>query len=325
MNKFEYTSPRTKELAVKLLGTDALILAGGTSLITSLKNGIISPNRLVNIKEIKELKGIHPNSDGDLRIGALATVEEVIDCDRIQNLYPAIRQAALGIRSAQVQSLGTVGGDLCQHPRCWYFNNGFGLLPEKDGKSMILEGDNRYHAILGNDGPAYFVNASSFAPPLIAFGARVQIFGPNGAREVPAEDFFKTPSSSEDGINALSAAEIVTQVIVPPADNKASATYEIREREALDWPLVTASAVLEMDGETVKAARIALGHVAPVPWKSDEAASALVGKKVTAQTADEAGAASVAQAKPLSHNGYKVRLAHVAVKRAILSAAGMEV
>jgi xanthine dehydrogenase YagS FAD-binding subunit len=325
MNKFEYTSPRTKELAVKLLNDDTAVLAGGTCLISALKDGLLSPKRLVNIKEIRELKGIDPTASGELRIGALATVEEVIDCDRIQNMYPSIRQAALGIRSAQIQSVGTVGGDLCQYPRCWYFRNGYGLLAEKDGKSMVLEGDNRYHAILGNEGPAYFVSASSFAPPLIALGAKVQIYGTAGSREIPLEDFFKTPKSNEDRIYDLKQGEIVTQILVPPAEGIACSTYEVREREALDWPLVSASAALEMDGDVVKSARIAMGHVAPVPWLSSEASAALAGKKVTAETAGQAGEAGVAKAKPLSHNQYKIRLAHVAVKRAIMSAAGMEV
>jgi xanthine dehydrogenase YagS FAD-binding subunit len=325
MNKFEYPSPRTKELAVKLLGEGNSVLAGGTSLLTLMKNDLVSPKRLVNIKEIKELQEVHPTSNGDLRIGALATVAEVIECKRIQNLYPAIRQAALGIRSAQIQSMGTVGGDLCQYPRCWYFLNGYGLLPEHNGNSMVEEGDNRYHAILGNEGRAHFVSASSFAPPLIAFGARIQIYGPSGQREVPAEEFFKTPQTENDGINVLNPDEIVTQILVPPADNKASATYEVRQREALDWPLVTAAAALTMEGETVTSARIAMGHVAPIPWISREAGNLLSGRKITPEIADEAGKAAVAQAKPLSHNGYKVHLTHVAVKRAILTAAGMEV
>jgi len=325
MNKFEYTSPRTKELAVKLLGEDAAILAGGTCLLGAMKNDLLRPKRLVNIKEISELKGIHPVDGGDLRIGALATVEDVIECKRIQNLYPAIRQAALGIRSAQIQSVGTVGGDLCQYPRCWYFRSGFGLLAEKDGTSLVLEGDNRLHAILGNDGAAYFVSVSSFAPPLIAFGARVRIFGPSGEREVPVEEFFKIPQKEGEGIHVLKADEMITEILVPPADDKKSATYEIRQREALDWPLVTASAVLIMDGETVSGARIAMGHVAPVPWLSNEAAGALMENTVTPELADEAGKAAVAQAKPLSRNRYKIQLARVAVKRAILTAAGMEV
>jgi len=234
MNKFEYTSPRTKELAVKLLGEDAAILAGGTCLLGAMKNDLLRPKRLVNIKEISELKGIHPVDGGDLRIGALATVEDVIECKRIQNLYPAIRQAALGIRSAQIQSVGTVGGDLCQYPRCWYFRSGFGLLAEKDGTSLVLEGDNRLHAILGNDGAAYFVSVSSFAPPLIAFGARVRIFGPSGEREVPVEEFFKIPQKEGEGIHVLKADEMITEILVPPADDKKSATYEIRGGRGAD-------------------------------------------------------------------------------------------
>jgi xanthine dehydrogenase YagS FAD-binding subunit len=325
MNRFEYASPSTVESAVQLLSGGAAVLAGGTDLLSLMKDGAASPSRLVSIKNIPDLRGIAADGSGGLRIGALATVEEVLSSPLIREEYPSLRQAADGIRSPQIQSVGTVGGDLCQRPRCWYYRSGFGLLAQKDGRSLVVEGDNRFHAILGADGPAYFVNPSSFAPPLIALGARLRIQGTGAAREVAVADFYRIPASEGQREYDLAENELVTEILIPAAAGKRNAVYEVREKEALDWPLAAAAVALEMDGDTVRSARVVLGHVAPRPWVAEAAAQALAGNSIGPETAEAAGAAAVEGAKPLSRNGYKVRLARVAVKRAILRAAGMEV
>ena len=221
--------------------------------------------------------------------------------------------------------MGTVGGDLCQRPRCWYYRAGFGLLARNEaGQSLVPNGDNRYHAILGNDGPAYFVNPSSLAPALIALGAKVKIFGPEGAREVEAEKFFLAPQSATDREYALKPNELVTGVSIPKSTGLLSATYEVCQREVLDWPLAAASVAISLDGaKKVTAAKIALGHVAPTPWVAAEAANALLGKSISAEVAAATGKLAVAGARALSQNAYKIQLAEVAVKRAILSAAGL--
>ena len=325
MNRFQYASPVTKESAVKLLGSGAIVLAGGTDLLSLMKADVATPDLVVNIKEIEELKGIEYSEGSGLRVGALVTIDELLQDSKVQQEYPSLIQAADGIRSAQIRSVGTVAGDLCQRPRCWYYRHGYGLLAMQNGSSMVVEGDNRYHAILGNGGPAYFVNPSSFAPALIALGAKLKVLGPNGEKEVAAADFFQTPQSESEKEYKLSDSEIVTQILVPAAAGKANATYEVREREALDWPLAAAAVSLSMQGDQVESAKVVLGHVAPVPWNSDEAAAALKGKAVSASVAEDAGKAAVQQAKALSRNKYKIQLARVAVKRAILRAAGMEV
>jgi xanthine dehydrogenase YagS FAD-binding subunit len=236
--------------------------------------------------------------------------------------------------------MATMGGNLCQRPRCWYFRNGFGLLGQQNGKSLVLEGDNRYHAILGNNGPAYFVSPSSIAPALIAAGARVRIHGPNGDREVPLEKFYVIPKSENEREHDLRPNEIVTEIVVPPPTtipvltddmrSHRSSTdpgrvlyghYEVRQKAEFDWPLATASVALLVASGTVLGSCVVLGHVAPVPWVSNEARQALAGKPINEQTADAAGKAAVANAKSLGKNAYKIRLAHVAVKRAILQAA----
>jgi xanthine dehydrogenase YagS FAD-binding subunit len=224
--------------------------------------------------------------------------------------------------SPQIRNVATVGGNMCQRPRCWWYRNGFGLLAMgPDGKSLVLQGDNRLHAILGNDGPAYFVSPSTVAPALIAFNARIRLFSPKGQREVPLEKFFVIPKSESEREHDLHPNEIVTELIVPPAPPSAKAAhYEVRQKEAFDWPYTTASVVLGMNGSTVRSARVVMSHVAPIPWVSTEAAEALTGKAVSEQAADAAAAAAVANAKSLGRNKYKIKLAHVAVKRAILQA-----
>lgn len=325
MRAFEYASPTTKQQAVGLLSSrwgETEVLAGGTDLLSLMKDEVVSPKRLVNIKQIRELQGITFNPKTGLRLGALVTIQQVLDDAQVQRHYPALHEAAQGIHSPQIRSMGTVGGDLCQRPRCWYYRAGFGLLAQdSNGQSLVLTGDNRYHAILGNAGPAYFVSPSSLAPALIALGARLRIFGPKGARELPLEKFFVIPQSNAQREYDLKPNEIVTDILVPPAGGP-NATYEVRHREALDWPLATASVALKLSGGKIQSARVVMGHVAPVPWVSVEAERALVGKTISEEAAQAAGRAAVATAKALSHNGYKIQLAQVAVKRAVLRAVG---
>jgi xanthine dehydrogenase YagS FAD-binding subunit len=230
-----------------------------------------------------------------------------------------LTEAARGVASPQIRNMGTVAGDLCQRPRCWYFRQGFGLLGMKDGKSLVTDGENKYHAILGNGGPAYFVNASSLGPALVALGAKVKVASSSGHREISAAKFFVSPQNEHAREIALLPNEIVTEILVPH-DGAKNATYEVRQKEALDWPLASASVALKMKGSTVSSARIVLGHVAPTPWAATQAEQALAGKAVTPESADEAAKAAVADAKPLSQNAYKVQLARVAVKRALLEA-----
>ena len=324
MQAFEYARPKSTQEAIKLLtgvAGDALALAGGTDLISLMKDGVAIPKRLVSLQHVSELKGISFRSESGLRLGAAVTLEELMESAEVRQNYPALVQAAEGVRSPQIRSTGTVGGDLCQRPRCWYYRAGFGLLAIYKGKPLVPDGDNRYHAILGNSGPAYFVSPSSLAPILIALDAKVRLHGPQGARELSVQDFFVTPKSDKDLEHALGPGEIVTEILVPNPGNVKMAIYEVRQKEALDWPLAAAAVVLKLDGASVQSARVVLGHVAPVPWPSPEAEAALKGKSLNEDVAWEAGQAALSKATPLSRNAYKVQLARVAVKRAILRAA----
>lgn len=325
VHNFEYATPSRREQVSVLLNDGAAILAGGTDLLALMKDEVLTPRRLVNIKNIADLRGVTFTPGTGLRIGALTLMQDVADNVNVIRNYPALAEAVADAASPQIRNMATMGGNLCQRPRCWYFRNGMGLLAMKDGKSLVLEGDNRYHAILGNAGPAYFVSPSTVAPMLIAYGAKVRILGVKGHREIPIEKFYRIPQNENEREHELAPGDLVTEIIVPVAADVKGGAYEVRQKEAFDWPLATASVALTMSGNTVKSARIVMGHVAPVPWLSNEAAQALQGKSISEETAEAAGAAAVANAKPLSKNAYKVKLARVAVKRAIMKAAGMKV
>jgi xanthine dehydrogenase YagS FAD-binding subunit len=246
------------------------------------------------------------------------TFDEIAKNADVKASFKSLADAAAGVPSPQIRHMGTAGGDLCQRPRCFYYRQGLGLLAMQNGKSLIPEGDNRYHSIFG-EGPAYFVSPSSLGPALVALNARVKLVSAKGPREVPVAKFFVVPKDEATREIALQPNEILTEILIPNATVKTS-TYEVRQKEALDWPLAAAAVALEMNGTAVKSARIVLGHVAPMPIEAAAAAKTLVGKTITTATAEAAGKAAVAGAKPLSGNSYKVQLAKVAVKRALLDA-----
>ncbi len=322
MKSFEYAAPKTLKKATALLSDSwgrTEILAGGTDLVTSLKQRVTQPNRVVSLRNIKDLKGID-SSKGALRIGAMTTLGELIANKSVRERFPAMVSAVEGVGSPQLLSVGTVGGDLCQRPRCWYFRNGFGLLGQKDGASLVRDGDNRYHAIFGNDGPALFVSVSSLGPALIALGGEITVAGPGAkTRNIPAAEFFRTPKSESERETALKPNEIVTEISVPTKGLK-NATYEVRHRHGLDWPYVTASVAFQLKGGAVSDARIVLGHVAPVPWMAGAAGGALNNTAVSETSATKCAEAATQGAKPLGGNAYKVQMVKAAVKRAVLAA-----
>ena len=324
MRAFEYTSPQTKEQAVALLGAtwgQSEVLAGGTDLLSLMKDDVVHPKRLVNIKQIKEMSGVAAGTKG-LRIGALTTLGDLADNVNVVKDYPALAEALSDAASPQIRNLATLGGNLCQRPRCWYFRGGFGLLPKSDtGKDLVPDGENRYHAILGNDGPAKFVSPSSIVPILIAYGASIRLVGSKGSRELPLERFYLIPKTEAEREHDLKPNEILSEVVLPAARDVKIAHYEIRQKQAFDWPLAVAAVALSMNASSVQSARVVMGYVAPVPWRSAEAERVLVGKSISEDSAKAAAETALQNATPLSHNAYKVQLAKVAVKRAILKAA----
>lgn len=325
MRPFEYVSPNSRSQAISLLGAtwgNTEVLAGGTDLLALMKDDVVAPKRLVNIKEVADLRGISSSAQG-LRIGALTNLGELADDENVKQNYPALSEALLEAASPQIRNMATIGGNLCQRPRCWYFRNGLGLLPkDENGKELVATGENRYHAILGNQGPAKFVSPSTVVPILIAYNARIRLEGPKGKREVPLEKFFVIPKTENEREHDLRPNEIVTELVIPPATDLKAAHYEIRQKEAFDWPLAVVAVTLKLQGSNVQSSRIVLGYVAPVPWPSIEAQQAISGKPLTKESAQKAADAALAKASPLSRNAYKVKLAKVAIVRALLKAAG---
>lgn len=324
MKNFEYAAPRTEAEVLQLLSPEpgrVEILAGGTDLVGLLKTMVVTPDRVVNIMEVPTLKEIRELPDGGVSVGATVTLDQILAHPYLDR-YPAIKQAIRGINSPQFQCQGTLGGEVCQRPQCWYYRSGRGLL-----STAASNGANRFHAILGNSGAAKFVHASRIAPSLIALDARFRILGPESDQELflNAEDFFRTPQREGQREHTLQPTQFLTHIVLPPIDGRTCATYEVRHGEGPEYPLAAASAALRLDMlGTVRSAKVVLGHVAPTPWLSVEAARVLTGQHMSPAAAEMAGDAAVAAAAPLSENAYKIQLARVAVKRAVLLAAGLE-
>jgi xanthine dehydrogenase YagS FAD-binding subunit len=326
MKNFEYASPTTEAEVLEHLRDwpgETELLAGGTDLVGLMQKMVIAPKRVVNLLDVPSFRDVEELDGGVISIGATVTLDTLMVHPYL-NPYPALRQAIEGIASLQIQCQGTLGGEVLQRPQCWFFRDNRGLLAA--GGKLAEQGDNRFHAIFGNQGAAKFVSASRLAPALLTLGAMVRVIGPETDAEqiVPLERLFRIPRHEGERENTLAPGQVVTHILLPPADRIANATYEVRHGEGPDYPLAAAAAALVIDDGIVRDAKVVMGHVAPMPWASPEAVAAIVGRPVTEESAEMAGAAAVASATPLPFNGYKVQLAKVAVKRAILRAAGLE-
>jgi xanthine dehydrogenase YagS FAD-binding subunit len=322
---FSYVNAAGEKDAIAALVPErgrVLPIAGGMDLVGLMKDYIAQPERLVNVKTLD--RTIRKTSDGGLRIGAAVTLAELVVHADVTKMYPALVQAAAEVGTPQIRNAGTVGGNLNQRPRCWYFRNEeFHCLKKGGSRCFAVDGENQYHAIFG-DGPCHIVHPSSLAVPAIALNARFRIAGPAGEREVAAGDYFMMPDRNLFGETVLAPNELLTHVILPPPAGSRSATYEVRFRQSYDWPLAVASVALALDGQTVRDARVVMGAVAPIPWRAPAAETALKGKRISEETAIAAADAALTGAKPMTDNAYKVQIARTAVKRAILRAGGMK-
>jgi len=326
MKAFAYVNPANEQEALAALKAGGIVrpIGGGQDLLARMKDYLDQPDRLVNVKSA--LDGlVTPTSDGGLRIGAAVKLVDLASDPRVTQLYPAVATAAGKVGSPQIRHQGTVGGNLNQRPRCWYFRQEEFVCFKKGGnRCFAVDGENQYHSIFGNDGPSKIVHPSSLAVPFVAYGASFRVVGPDGEREVPAADYFTLPTmQTVQKENVLGDDELLTHVILPAPGAVKSGHYEVRFKESRDWPMAFATVVLVMNGASVESARVVLGAVAPIPWRSKNAERALAGKPLTAQTASAAAAAAVEGARALSGNAYKVEITKTAVKRAILQAAGL--
>jgi xanthine dehydrogenase YagS FAD-binding subunit len=326
MKNFTYFQPASAKEAVGLLdakwGTTEL-LAGGTDLLDMQKQYIAQPDKVVSLTAIKELATIAVGAD-KATIGAGAKLAAIAEHSELKKLFPALTVAAGEIGGPQIQNMGTLGGNLCQRNRCWYFRDEHvDCLLKGGNRCFALDGENQYHAIFTQGHKCVIVNPSTLAPGLIALGATAEVVGPKGSRSIDLAKFFFAPTGPAEREHVLAPNEVVVSVSIPNKGLK-SASYEVRHKQSYDWPLVQACVAFKLDGGKASNVQIVLGHVAPTPLVSEAAAKALEGKEVTEATAAAAGEAASQGAKPLSQNGHKVKLVGVAVKRAILTAAGQK-
>jgi xanthine dehydrogenase YagS FAD-binding subunit len=323
MNRFTFVDCATVDEALSQMKGDAMVKAGGIDLLDLMKDGIVSPPKLVSIRNVQSLHRIQ-SSDRGLELGPLTTLSEIAEHPEIQQRYAALSDAAGHAATPQVRNMATLGGNLMQRPRCWYFRSTDFDCRKKGGSDEChaQQGENQYHAIVNNKACA-MVHPSSTAVPLLAMEAEVELTSKAGKRTVAMRDFYVAPEVDLQRETAVKPGELITAIRVPaPAAGTRSAYQKYGEKESFDWPLADAGVVLEMDGKTCRKAAIVLGVAAPTPIHATEAEAALRGKVIDERTAREAGRLAVANATPLSQNGYKVQLFQTAIYRTILLAAG---
>jgi xanthine dehydrogenase YagS FAD-binding subunit len=306
---FTYVRPTTvAEAGQALAAARARALAGGTDLVGCLRDRVIPADTVVSLTGLAELKGLAETADGGLRIGALATIAEVAAHDLVRSRYRALAEAAASVASPQLRNQGTIGGNLCQKPRCWYYRGDFACLRKGGEICYAAGGENDYHGIFGG-GPCFYVHPSDTAPALVALGASIGVAGPAGTRVVELERFYVLPADDVLRETVLAPGELVTDVRLPaPAAGLRSTYRKVRSRQTWDFALVGAAIALRVAAGRVAEARVVLSGVAPAPWRARRAEAALTGRRLDAAAIAAAAAAAADGAEPLEKNGYKVPL-----------------
>jgi xanthine dehydrogenase YagS FAD-binding subunit len=332
MKAFEWANATSVSEAVQLLNSapvtsdideSARPIAGGQDLLTTMKDYTSRPTRVVNLKSIPGLDGIQGNAKNGLTIGALVTLTQLEEHPVVRASFPGLSEAAHSIATPQIRNLGTVGGNLCQRPRCWYFRLEEVICLKKGGSECYAaNGENKYNAILGG-GPSYIVHPSDLAPMLMALGATVTVVGAAGKRVIPLDKFFTLPSEgSIRRENVLRNDDIITHLQVPASQVAARSTYlKFKERESMDFALASVAAALQLGANnTVAQIRLVLGGVAPIPWGASRAEQFLLGKTLSDEVMAEAAKLALEGAQPLEKNAYKVPLTQTLVRRALAKA-----
>ena len=324
MNRFSFVNCTTVDQALDELKDGAVLKAGGIDLLDLMKEGIVSPPRLINIRDVASLRGITVGADG-LHLKPLVTLAEISDHAEIRRNYSALADAAGHAATPQVRNMATIGGNITQRPRCWYFRSSDFDCKKKGGSSQEChahDGENQYHAVM-NNGTCASVHPSSTAVPLLAMDAQVEIASKRGKRKVKMSEFYVAPEKNLVNETVLQPDEIITEIFVPkPESGTRSAYQKYGEKESFDWPLADAGIVLVMEGDKCRKAAVVLGVAAPTPIRAKEAEEALAGATINEATARAAAKAAMQNATPLSQNGYKVQLFQTAIYRTILLAAG---
>jgi xanthine dehydrogenase YagS FAD-binding subunit len=317
---FHYVQAKSVADAVRqLAGPGARLHAGGTDLLGCLRDEVFKAETLVSISRLKELRGITAPPAGGLRIGALTTNAEVAADKTVTEKYRGLAQAAAAVASPQLRHQGTIGGNICQRPRCWYFRGDFPCLRKGGDRCYAVQGESEYHCLFGGEN-CYIVHPSDTAPALVALGARVRVAGPGGSRLVPIASFFVGPAQNVTRENVLQKNEVVTEILLPPVEPGLVSSYrKVRARGAWDFALAGVALALVMKDKTVQRASIVLSGAAPIPWRAAAAEKAIAGKALTPEVVAAAAEAAVAGAEPLGKNAYKVPLFKGVVTEALMA------
>jgi xanthine dehydrogenase YagS FAD-binding subunit len=319
MRAFEYFAPQLLADAIHTLSTaggNAQVCAGGTDILGRLKDGVDSPDKLVCLKTLPEMRYVRESNEG-IRIGALTTLSTIEEHPIIQKSFPLLVQALYVTAAPQIRNQATLGGSICQRPRCWYLRGPFDCLRKGGAKCFAVDGENKYHAILGGH-LCYIVHPSDTATALLALNASAKIQGSKGEKTVPLDKFFVGPEVNILKENILEDDEILTEVTVPmPPAGARGAFSKSRERQSYDFALSSAAVQCTMKNGVCAEVRVVLGGVAPIPWRSLEAEEELRGKKLDQRTIERAAAASVRKAKPMAQNAYKVDLTRQLVSKSL--------
>lgn len=307
----------SRSLEARQGGKTPVFAGGGSDLLALVKDRVISPDVIVNLKTITNLDQVR-RSDGGITIGGQMTLDAVSRHEDIRRDYPVLAEAAASVATPQIRNVGTIAGNVCQRPWCWYYRNGFPCYKAGGNQCFSFAGENQFHAIFGG-GPSYIVHPSDTAPALMALGATFRIVGPAGERRVSANDFFVSPRQNVAQENVLADDEWLVSIDLPAIrPGTRSQYYKVLDREAWTHAVVSAAIVLEMDQQVCRSARVVLGGVAPVPWRLPEVEQLLAGQRITDDLAVRAAAAAVSGARPLSKNAYKIPLTKGIVRRTLL-------
>jgi len=320
VKSFEWAEATSVDQAVQLTVKGSAFKAGGVDLLDLMKERLFEPTRLVNIRNLPDLHFIRSESSG-LSVGPLVTLAELSEHADIQKKYRALAQAAGHAATPQIRNMATLGGNLLQRPRCWYFRNELFHCRKKGGERCFAQdGENQYHAIF-NNGLCAIVHPSATACALMAMKAQIEIQNADKKRAVSLEEFFVLPSEDLHHENKIQPGELLTRVTVPALPATAKSFYiKQGEKESFDWPVAEVAAVLDLEGDTCKSASIVMGAASPIPHRAKETEAALTGQKVTEKLAAHAAAVALMEATPLAGNGYKIPLFKTVIARTILSA-----
>ena len=300
-----------------------IVKAGGVDLMDLMKEGLLAPAQVTSLRLVPGLDAIEPTPDGGLRIGAMLTLARLAEDGAVRARYPALADAAGESASPQIRAVATLGGNLLQRPRCWYFRLAeFRCLRKGGGHCWAIAGENAYHAIFDNRFCA-IVHPSTAATPLVALGAEVELTdAEGGTRRVLLEDFFVGPDKDVQRENDLKANELLAAVLLPPPAGLRMKHLKLAQKDSFDWPLADVAVVLDLgDSGACRRASIVLGAAAPTPWRARAAQALLTGRTIDPGLAAEAGRAALDGATPLSGNAYKAPMFEALVKRTILAAA----